>query len=194
MNSVPLDLTNETTFYSLLADRYKGKLKLPVNTQIKYSTFSTTLTTSDFNVIPLETDVRRVLSINLPSSYGALPAMALFGRGYKFAVSGSRQMFDKEQRKKRCATQKFMVIGFAAGTLSGLTRFFANSLYNEDPIRYKNSPNVANTSMKILTGSCILYSTMIVIDFSRTLHLVKTTKRKIAAINSLLDENVIYSK
>jgi hypothetical protein len=39
-----------------------------------------------------------------------------------------------------------------------------------------------------------LYSAMITIDFSRTLHLVKTTKRKVAAINSLLDENVIYSK
>ena len=194
MNSVPLDLANETLFYTLLKGRYKGELKLPVNTQIKYSTFSTTLTTGDSNVIPLETDVMRVLSIDLPKSYGALPMMSFFGRGYKNGTSGSKRLFSTSEKNKRCATQKFMVIGFAAGTLSGLTRFFANSLYNEDPIRYKNSPNVANVSTKVLTGSCILYSAMIVIDFSRTLHLVKTTKRKIAAINSMLDENVIYSK
>lgn len=192
-NVVYLDKSNQSTFNFLLNSRYSRKLLLPARTKLHYTTFSTELKTSEF-VTPLESNINRVMSIELPSSYGALPAMALFGRGYKFAVSGSRQMFDKEQRKKRCATQKFMVIGFAAGTLSGLTRFFANSLYNEDPIRYKNSPNVANTSMKIITGSCILYSTMIIIDFSRTLQLVKTTKRKIAAINSMLDENVIYSK
>jgi hypothetical protein len=191
-NVVFLDKANQSTFNFLLNSRYTRKLLLPARTKLHYSTFSTELKTSEY-ATPLESNVSRVMSIELPSSYGALPAMALFGRGYKLGVSGYRQMFDKEQRKKRCATQKFMVIGFTAGTLSGLTRIFANSLYNEDPVRYKNSPNVADISKKIITGSCILYSTMIVIDFSRTLHLVKTTKRKITAINSMLDENVIYS-
>jgi hypothetical protein len=192
-NVVSLDKTNQSKFNFLLNSRYSKRILLPARTKLFYTTFATGVKTSEFTT-PLEFNVDRVMSIELPPSYGALPAMAFFGRGYKHGVSGSKQMFDKAERSKRCATQKFMVFAFVVGTISGGLHYFSNSFYLNDPIKHKDLLEVSDISKKVLLSSCAGYSLMVVIDFSRTLHLVKSTKRKVAEMNNMLDQNVIYSK
>jgi hypothetical protein len=157
-------------------------LRLPVNTKIKYSTYSTNFTNNHI-VLTLEKDISSVLNVSLPPNYRRLPISCLMGTAHKKCITAYKSNFTIESKNKKCATQKLMLITFFTGAVSGLSSYLLYNYYLENPFQRKTSYEFANRSHQIFIASCATHSLILSIDFIRALKLVKTTRKQIESLN-----------